>query len=79
MLELITSVTRVTHETTENSLTPNQLRFWFQDLIPKMFDSNKEVQNSAIKAVEAVLPFFHLSSYQEHQNWPAVEQYITNE
>lgn len=79
MLDLITSVTLVTNETTENILFPNQLRFWFQDVIPMMFDFNKEIQNSAIKAVEAVLPFFRLSSYQQHANWPAVEQSITNE
>lgn len=79
MLDSITRVTLVTNETLENSLTPNQLRFWFSDVIPMIFDKNKEIQNSAIKAVEAVLPFFQLSAHQEHPNWPALEQCITNE
>lgn len=79
MLDLITSVTRVTNETSENALTPNQLKFWFEDVIPEIFDANKEIQNSSIKAVEAVLPFLRLSSYQEHPNWPALETHITNE
>lgn len=79
MLELITSVTLVTNETSENSLSSSQLRFWFQDVIPMIFDKNKEIQNSAIKALEAVLPFFQLSSYQEHPNWPELEKNITNE
>lgn len=79
MLELITSVTLVTNETSENSLSSSQLRFWFQDVIPMIFDKNKETQNSAIKALEAVLPFFQLSSYQEHPNWPELEKNITNE
>lgn len=78
MLDSITSVTLVANESEENSLTSDQLKFWFEDVIPTIFDINSGVHNSAIRAVETVLPFFQLSSYQEHPNWPALETHITN-
>ncbi|KAJ6648597.1 Telomere-associated protein RIF1 [Pseudolycoriella hygida] len=79
MLELITSVTRVTNETTENALTASELTFWFEDIIPLIFDQKKDIQQSAMKALEAVLPFIKLSPYQEHHMWPGLEQRITTE
>lgn len=77
MLDLLTKATSVVNATPENALTSDQLIFWFEDVIPTIFDQNKEIQNIAIRAVETALPFFQLSSYQDHPNWPALEKLIT--
>ncbi len=79
MLDQIAKVTQVINETPENALSPNQLSFWFEDVMPMIFDNQREIQNSALKAVEAVLPFMRLSAYQEHPNWSHLEKLITNE
>ncbi|XP_037032143.1 telomere-associated protein RIF1 isoform X2 [Bradysia coprophila] len=78
-LDVITSVTQVTHRTPENALTSNQLKFWFQNVIPLIFEENNETQKSAIRAIEAVLPFIRLSSHQDHPDWIALEKRITTE
>lgn len=79
MLDLITSVTQVTHEKPENALTPSQVKFWFENVIPLIFDKNSDIQKSATTAVEAALPFIRLTSFQEHPNWPALEERIIKE
>ncbi|KAG4072659.1 hypothetical protein HA402_004748 [Bradysia odoriphaga] len=78
-LDVITSVTQVTHKTPDNALTSNQLKFWFQNVIPLIFEENKETQKSAVRAVEAVLPFIRLSSHQDHPDWDALEKCIITE
>lgn len=78
-LDIITNVTHITNATPENALPEKTLKFWFQDVFPLMFDANQGIQNSAIEALEAVIPFLRYSSYQEHPDWPELQKHIINE
>lgn len=76
---MLTQTTKSTEQTTENKLKFKELKLWYQDVIPLIFDADKEIQINALSAVEKVLPFFKLSEYQKHENWPAVEHRIKYE
>lgn len=60
--------------TQEHALKEPQLKFWYHDALPLIFDTDETIRNATQKAFDRIIPFILISNYLELSDWPRVKE-----
>lgn len=80
MLELLAKVTRsIQPIDAKEFLNETRLRFWFQHVLPLLFEVEPAIQQRAIAAFEDVYPLMIVAQYESHIDWPVTKEIIAGQ
>lgn len=55
--------------TEDSPLNEREMEFWFTEIFPMIFDSDPDIQENAIAAMDKVIPLLLVSQHQLHPYW----------
>jgi hypothetical protein len=65
-------------ENIDESLHTQCIKFWFEDILPLMFDAEDEIRDAAIDAVSAFVPQLKFTKYQTMTIWNGTKTAIVD-